>query len=83
MWISSEVSGVTEPADWGERFVYDETARLVFLWLFPTAQDTINRGSGRVDLGRSSDSVQMNTQCNTRYRDEACMDHGSRMLGKR
>jgi len=47
------------------------------------AEDTINRGVDRVDLGRSGGSVQMNTQCNTRYRDKAWMDHGSRMLGMR
>jgi hypothetical protein len=46
------------------------------------AEDTINLVIDRVDLGRSRGSVQMNTQCNTRYRDKACMDHGSRVLGK-
>jgi hypothetical protein len=47
------------------------------------AEYTIKRGTDRVHLGRSGGSVQMDTQCNTRYRDKACMDHGSRTLGKR
>lgn len=55
----------------GKRFAY-ETARLVFVWCFQMAHDTVDKVSNRLDLSRSNDSTEMDPQRNPRDRDEAC-----------